>query len=145
MGYRQVIEYQGKKLTLREWSEELGIPHTTLCNRVANGWPTEKILGTPPVHKVDMSDPVGLVMRSYLRAEGRSFDTSEFATVARIPQANASHVMRRMEREGLIKIVTDRQGRIFGSFDQHRILRKPWRKTVPPMIYGGPEWGLYGR
>lgn len=32
------IKYQGKKMTLREWSIELGIPYQTLYHRLRKGY-----------------------------------------------------------------------------------------------------------
>jgi hypothetical protein len=40
-------EYNGKRLTLSEWSEELGIKRITLYTRISLGWTIDRVLGTP--------------------------------------------------------------------------------------------------
>lgn len=45
-----VLEYQGKRQTLTQWAEELGILVTTLYRRYERGWSVERML-TEPVHK----------------------------------------------------------------------------------------------
>ena len=42
-----IIEFEGKRKTCAEWSEETGISYKTLENRIRHGWPSEKILTTP--------------------------------------------------------------------------------------------------
>jgi hypothetical protein len=41
------IEFNGKKQTLAQWGEELGIARRTLGARIATGWSIEKVLTTP--------------------------------------------------------------------------------------------------
>lgn len=43
-----VIEFNGKKQNLAEWSMETGIAYTTLFNRIKKGWSVEDALTTPP-------------------------------------------------------------------------------------------------
>jgi hypothetical protein len=38
------LKYGGKKQTLQQWSEELGIPYDRIRGRYRYGWPVEKIL-----------------------------------------------------------------------------------------------------
>ena len=38
------IEHDGKRLTVKDWSDLTGIPFTTLRTRMKAGWPTERIL-----------------------------------------------------------------------------------------------------
>lgn len=45
-----VIEFCGKKMTMSEWSRELGMNRNTLEKRIRNGWPIEKAM-TIPVNK----------------------------------------------------------------------------------------------
>jgi hypothetical protein len=41
------LTHEGKTMTLIEWSKERGIKPSTLCQRLAKGWTTEKTLLTP--------------------------------------------------------------------------------------------------
>ncbi len=41
------LSHQGKTMTLAEWSEETGLPYSTLWDRVQYGWIAERILTTP--------------------------------------------------------------------------------------------------
>lgn len=43
----RLIEFNGKSLCAPEWSEETGLPLTTIYNRVRAGWSAERILTTP--------------------------------------------------------------------------------------------------
>ncbi|MFT4064360.1 hypothetical protein [Paraburkholderia sp.] len=43
-----VIELDGKKMTMAEWSREVGIAPRTLAHRLKLGWSAEKTLRTPP-------------------------------------------------------------------------------------------------
>lgn len=42
-----LIFFQGKTMTLKDWSEHIGMPYGTLCARIYNGWSVEKALTTP--------------------------------------------------------------------------------------------------
>lgn len=44
--YNRTLEYQGEKHSVMEWSKILGIPHTTLYNRLRRGWEIDKIITT---------------------------------------------------------------------------------------------------
>lgn len=44
--YNHVLEYRGKKCSVMEWSEILGIPATTLYNRLRRGWDVKRTLST---------------------------------------------------------------------------------------------------
>lgn len=46
----KLISFQGKTMTLKDWSIETGIPYGTLQARIYNGWSAEKAL-TSPVDK----------------------------------------------------------------------------------------------
>ena len=39
----QKIKYQGKEMTLKEWSIELGIPYQTLYHRLRKGYDVDKL------------------------------------------------------------------------------------------------------
>ena len=41
-----LICFQGKTMTLKDWSEHIGIPYGTLCARIYSGWSVEKALTT---------------------------------------------------------------------------------------------------
>lgn len=43
------LEYKGKILTTREWSNETGISKVAIDERIILGWPIEKILTTPAI------------------------------------------------------------------------------------------------
>lgn len=50
------LEFDGKRLTITQWSRELGIPLTALRSRIKKGWGAEKALTEPvetrvPVHE----------------------------------------------------------------------------------------------
>lgn len=48
------ITYKGKTMTLMQWSEELGISHKLLSDRITSrGWSTERALSTPKLIKWD--------------------------------------------------------------------------------------------
>lgn len=40
-----VIEYQGRKQTLQQWSDEFGLESSKIRWRMAQGWPLEKVFG----------------------------------------------------------------------------------------------------
>lgn len=40
----RVVEYEGKKQTIAEWADELGMNYRTLNNRINRGWPIERAL-----------------------------------------------------------------------------------------------------
>ena len=42
-----LIFFKGKTMTLKDWSEHIGMPYGTLCARINNGWSVEKALTTP--------------------------------------------------------------------------------------------------
>lgn len=44
--YNQLITHNGETHNITQWSELLGIPRTTLYNRVRRGWDKERILTT---------------------------------------------------------------------------------------------------
>lgn len=42
------LTYYGRRMTLKQWSEKLGIKYNTLCMRLNKlGWPVDKVLATP--------------------------------------------------------------------------------------------------
>lgn len=41
------IEYNGKRLTVKQWSEELNIKNSTIITRLSRGWSVERTLNTP--------------------------------------------------------------------------------------------------
>jgi hypothetical protein len=43
------LTFNGRTLTMIEWSEELGLPLFTLCRRIYQGWSVERAL-TEPIH-----------------------------------------------------------------------------------------------
>lgn len=44
-----VLEYNGRRMTLIEWAEQLSIPHSRLIFRVRRGWSVSDTLTTPPI------------------------------------------------------------------------------------------------
>lgn len=42
-------ECNGKKQTLAQWSDELGIEHSALSSRIKRGWSLEKVFSTPKI------------------------------------------------------------------------------------------------
>lgn len=40
----QMLTHDGNTLSLKEWANKLGIPYSTLCYRLRNGWSIEKTL-----------------------------------------------------------------------------------------------------
>lgn len=44
--YTRILEHHGEKRSVMEWSENLGIPSTTLYNRLRRGWEIERALTT---------------------------------------------------------------------------------------------------
>lgn len=49
-GMCNLLEFNGEKLTVSQWSEKLGIPRSTLLNRIKRGWDIEKALTEPVIH-----------------------------------------------------------------------------------------------
>ena len=43
-----ILTHNGKSQTIQQWSEETGIPFTTLLYRVTNDWPIESVLTVRP-------------------------------------------------------------------------------------------------
>jgi hypothetical protein len=41
------LTLNGETLCVAEWSERLGLPHSTILHRLARGWPVERTLTTP--------------------------------------------------------------------------------------------------
>lgn len=48
LGSGKKYDYNGQSMTIREWSESLGINLSTLTSRIANGWSVERLLGSTP-------------------------------------------------------------------------------------------------
>ncbi len=44
-----IIEYNGKKQTLAQWSNEIGINYFCLISRYKNGWSIERMLNEKPI------------------------------------------------------------------------------------------------
>lgn len=40
----RVLQYDGKRMTLAQWSRELGIPQATLSDRLQRGYPVHRVL-----------------------------------------------------------------------------------------------------
>lgn len=53
----RVIEFNGERLTVMQWSERLGIGRHTIVNRLRLGWPIEKVLS--PVKHGRSGKPLG--------------------------------------------------------------------------------------
>jgi len=52
------ITFNGKSMSLKQWSKELGIPRTTLNSRIVlMGWPIEKALTEPVQSHIPRSSP----------------------------------------------------------------------------------------
>lgn len=51
LGSGKTYTYEGRTLTLREWSEVLGFNLSTLTSRNANGWKTDRMLSEKPKEK----------------------------------------------------------------------------------------------
>jgi len=43
----RILEFGGKKLSVSQWASEIGISYNLIRNRLAKGWPTDRILSTP--------------------------------------------------------------------------------------------------
>lgn len=48
---RKYIEFNGVRLTQKEWADRLGISDTVLCQRFSYGWSIERALTTPITRK----------------------------------------------------------------------------------------------
>jgi len=56
-----IIEFKGRKLTLREWSEKTGIPRDTIYQRINRlGWSVERALMSEKRVYVRSNKPVTL-------------------------------------------------------------------------------------
>ena len=51
------IEHDGKRLSVSQWAQLVGISRFTLKDRLNRGWPTEKALFTPPCHSQPSNIP----------------------------------------------------------------------------------------
>jgi len=88
----RLIEYNGEIKTIAQWSEILGIKHTTLSKRLIDGWSAEKAL-TVPVRK-NKNGKTGVRCiegryRSYIQTGGEKIYLGTFDTVE---EANAAYV-----------------------------------------------------
>jgi hypothetical protein len=43
----RMLTFNGQTLVMKEWAEKVGLPYTTLKQRIANGWDARKALTTP--------------------------------------------------------------------------------------------------
>lgn len=43
----RVVEFRGRRQTIAEWADELGVHYRTLNNRINRGWPTERAFKAP--------------------------------------------------------------------------------------------------
>lgn len=43
----QILEFDGERKTVKEWSDEIGMPDQTIYKRLEAGWSVEEILTTP--------------------------------------------------------------------------------------------------
>lgn len=57
---RQVLflEYQGKKMTVKEWADELGFDVTTIRDRIRGGHPIERVLSREPLKPNSRHRPI---------------------------------------------------------------------------------------
>jgi hypothetical protein len=44
----RILTHDGRSLSVPEWAEKIGVSKVTIALRLLRGWPTEKILTTPP-------------------------------------------------------------------------------------------------
>ena len=68
------------------------------------------------------------VLNSHLFKTGETFTSTEVAQVIRSNQQQGARLLTYMEREGLIELKRDRQGKIFCCGRKLNIIRQAWRK-----------------
>jgi hypothetical protein len=54
-----LIAFQGKSMRIAEWAEYLGVPITTIKNRIYRGWPLERALTATSYEEVGRFKPKG--------------------------------------------------------------------------------------
>lgn len=52
----KLYTFDGKTMTISEWSEHTGITRSTLCKRICSGWPIERALTEPVDHRMGGGD-----------------------------------------------------------------------------------------
>lgn len=92
-----ILEFQGKKQTIIEWSEETGVDHRTILSRHKSGWPIEEIFRQEKNHpvKARVDNKSGLIgaskyhnkWKSQIRSAGKVhylglYETAELAHAA---------------------------------------------------------------
>jgi hypothetical protein len=85
------VTFNGKTQTLTEWAHELGIPPTTLFNRVRRGWSTEELLN--PKHWSDKRHPNG--KSKLLAFNGRVQTQAQWSKELHIPVSTISNRLDR--------------------------------------------------
>ena len=55
-GFRGTVEYRGRAATLAAWGRELGIPASTLKNRLFLGWSVARAFEMPPAPKPEVAN-----------------------------------------------------------------------------------------
>ena len=74
-----LVKYNGKKMTLREWSEELNISLSTITKRKHNGYSDKEIIEGKPKRK--------RVANIYLQYNGESLTIKEWSKKLNIKEA----------------------------------------------------------
>lgn len=67
----RIIEVDGRRMTLIEWSEMSGIDKRTLRSRLVKGWPPALAVSTPPATRAERGRLAGASRRSKLPIERR--------------------------------------------------------------------------
>lgn len=79
------IEWIGERKTVTEWAKVLGIPYSTLSQRISAGMPIEKAM---------CSNPDGLV-KKYIEVDGVSKTTTQWMADLSIPISSFYHFKRK--------------------------------------------------
>jgi hypothetical protein len=80
----KLLTYNGETRTISEWASKLGIPFTTLENRLINGWPIAKALSTPVEKKVN-----------YINHNGNNYSIADWCyTLGLTPNTVSSRIER---------------------------------------------------
>lgn len=117
-----IIEFNGRREHLSEWSRITGIEHSTILYRLRAGWAVEKTLTTP----------VGIERSRYLEFRGRRMRLSEWSKETGIPRLT---IKRRIDDFGwpIARALSEPIWGTHGHYLEHdgkRLMISEWAKIT---------------
>lgn len=95
----KLYTYDGKSLSLKDWSAELGIRQVTLCQRLRKGWPVSMVFGL----SVDETKAGKQGVYTY---NGRTATASEWAKITGVPEVTLHYRLTHRKQWTLEKALT---------------------------------------